>query len=173
MIDIVSGSNKTKDNDAIYSEMSKKNTDEEGPTLLDKEGLTLQDDIAATGTEMKETDEDTKKAFDALKKIYTKMKEGTPQDKQKLKNGIEYFKKTYKRDVYESNGELKYGSEKIKKYDSFRSLIGKARTGVLLDLKKQLPSLYDHLDMYLKMENGLIYDPPEKSLLWFIKADSH
>ena len=104
-----------------------------------------------------------------LKKLYEKLIDGTPKDKKDLKKGIEYFKKTFHRNIYTSGGEIKYGEKRTKKYDNQRSLIGKARMSLLNSLKNKLSALHSHLDDYLKMETGLIYDPPENSPIWCIK----
>jgi len=63
--------------------------------------------------------------------------------------------------------ESKWKADVDRKHKNAGDAVSKNRTEFLKRIQ-HLPKLHDHMERFLKLENGLIYNPPNGSPLWEI-----
>ncbi|MDA3789864.1 MAG: hypothetical protein PF503_15370 [Desulfobacula sp.] len=110
-----------------------------------------------------------KDRFDKLEEIYLKLKDGSLKEKEALEDVIKNFendtgywvKKTH--DSIKLGGQISIYSQKTKN-DS--RTIRTARRRFLSSLEKKTPVLYQYFNSFLKVDSGLLFDPPDDQPQW-------
>ena len=160
IIDIVSGTNKTHETNDTYSNIANERLEEdEGLIVTNK----INDDELIDYTERN-------KNLNLLQTHYGKLKNGTEKDKKGIKDGIKYFESEYHIKIIRTKNGLTLGRQISRKHiNNQASIISKALRTVLKNTKVKFPQLHEHFKLYIKLSNGLIYNPSENSPQWEIK----
>lgn len=122
---------------------------------LEQEGLSTDQQIQ---------DDDFKEQFETLKYLA----DGKQWDS--LSKAIPYLEKEFHVTIVKnaSGIPIKWHKKTSKEKSKATKLISEHRTLLLRKVKVAFPALHDHLQKYLKLKQGLLYDPPEGAPLWII-----
>ncbi|MBT3388136.1 MAG: hypothetical protein HN417_09400 [Desulfobacula sp.] len=148
VVTTVSGANEALDIDQDHSQMSQAQLEEEGLSI---DNISYDNDIQST--------------FEVLLEL------ADTCQWEKLNKGISVFEKTYEaKIILDTKGSPSRWRRKTpKQLKKALDLVSKSRKAGVKNFEYKFPALYEHLNKYLKINKGLIYDPPKGFPIWEIR----